>query len=367
MRAAVVLHVPYSPHSSVVIGYDRLARRMAARGHTLEIVPPDAIRPGLNPRLHPIVLPLLVRRWLAHRTDLDLVIFHSYTGWLAARPRAATRIVTAFHGFEPLFHEALAAETRRRGGSLTARYALMYGTLMPHMLRRACRRSDLVLCLNDDERHALVEGGYAPASKIALGWHDAPSAFFQPHTYRDRATTVLCVMQWLPTKGTAYLVDAFSSLAAAHPDLRLVVAGSLVSEEDVCREFPEALRSRVSVHPTFDPAQHRALLAGADIFVHASLSEGFSRAVIEAMASGLPVVTTRTGFAVDRLTDGVDARIVPVADAAALARAAGALIDDRAAREALGLAAQAHASRLRAADGTSAQIALFEQLVAAAA
>jgi glycosyltransferase involved in cell wall biosynthesis len=365
VRAAAVLHVPRSPHASVAIGYEQLARRMRERGHSLEIVTPADLQPRrVSPRLNPVLLPLLVRRWVRRRPDLDLIIFHSYTGWLAGRPRPGLRTVVAFHGFEPLFHQALAAETARRGGRLSARYALMYGRMMPRMLRRACRAADLVLCLNGEERAALVDGGYARDEQISLVWNDAPQAFFQPHDYRPRAAVLLAVMQWLPTKGTAYLVEAFTALARAHGDLRLVIAGTLVPAGTVRADFPPDVRGRVDVRPTFVEEEHRALLAAADIFVHPTVSEGFSRAVIEAMAAGVPVVTTRTGFAVDRLASGEDAVIVPVADAAALATAVDRLVGDAGRRARVGRAGQVHAARLRAEDGAAHRVALFESLLA---
>lgn len=333
-------------------------------GHSLEIVTPADLMPrGLSPRLHPIILPLLVRRWVRARTDLDLVLFHSYTGWLTGR-RRPLRTVVAFHGFEPLFHQALAAETRRRGRRLSARYALMYGTLMPRMLRRACRSADLVLCLNREEFDAIVEGGYAPAGKVRLMWHDAEASFFMPHDYRARAARILAVMQWLPAKGTVYLVEAFTALARRHPDLRLAAAGTLLPPDAVCADFPEDVRNRVDVHATFNEEEHRALLREADLFVHPSLSDAYSRAAIEAMAAGVPIVMTRTGLAVDRLTDGEDARIVPIADTAALASAIEPLLDDARERRRLGEAARAHAERLRTADGTGMLVSMLESLAA---
>ena len=363
MKAAIVLHVPNSVHSSVVAGYADLAARMAARGHSLEIVTPADLSPGLNPRLNPLVLPLAVRRWLRRRGDLDLVMFHSYLGWLAPRPAGGPRMVTCFHGLEPLYHRALELETSRRGERLSRRYALMYGALMPRMLKRACRRSDLVICLNAQERDMLVSEGYADAGKVAVGWHDAPAEFFRPHAYRPRVETLLCVMQWLPTKGTRYLVEAFTRVARARRELRLVVAGTIVPAAEVLADFPEDVRGRVTAVPVFTPEEHLDLLARADLFVHPSLSEGFSRAVIEALAAGVPVISTRTGFAVDRLADGVDALIAPVADAVALAAAIERLSDDEPARRRLGQAGQAHAARLREADATGRLQAWLEQLV----
>lgn len=336
---------------------------MTARGHSLEIIAPDALWPGLDARLNPVALPLAVRRWLPTRPDLDLVMFHSYMGWLAPRRGARPRFVTCFHGFEPLHHRALEAEAARRGERLSRRYAFMYGTVMPRMLKRACRRSDLVVCLNAQERDWIVTEKYADAGKVAVLWHDAPAEFFRPHRYRPRVETVLSVMQWLPTKGTHDLVEAFTRVARVRPELRLVIAGTLAAASDVLAVFPDEVRSQVEVVPVFDQAEHRALLDRADLFVHPSLSEGFSRAVIEALAAGLPVVSTRTGFAVDRLVDDVDAVIVPVADSAALAGAIERLYDDASARRRLGEAGQAFAARLREADSTGTLLAWVERLV----
>lgn len=364
MRAAAVLHVARSPHSSVVAGYERLARRMASRGHTLEIITPADLRsPGADPRLLPLVYPLLVRRWMRTRRDLDLIVFHSYTGWLAPRSPGAPRIVVAFHGFEPLFFAAQQEEARRQRRSLSARYRTMYGALMPRMLRRACRRADLVICLNPAERDALIAGGYAKAENIMQAWHDAPDAFFVQRAHRPTAARLIAVMQWLDTKGTAYLVPAFTELARRRSGLTLLVAGTLADADTVRGAFPEDIRERVEVCQTFDQQQHRAMMASADLFVHASLSEGYSRAVIEAMAAGLPIVTTSTGFAAG--VESSDAAvIVPPGDAGALVAAIEPLLDDMPARAALGAAAFAHASRLREADSTGAIVARFESLLA---
>lgn len=336
---------------------------MAARGHALEIVTPAELWPGLDPRLNPILLPLAVRRWLRRRPHLDLVLLHSYLGSALPRARRA-RAATMFHGLEPIFHRALEAEAARRRSRLSRRYALMYGRVMPRMLKRACRNSDLVFCLNGQERDLLVSEHYAAPDRIELTWHDAPDDVFEAHDYRAEALTLLAVMQWLPAKGTRDLVDAFTRVAHARPRIRLTVAGTLLSVADVRASFPEDVRARVDVIPVFDRPTHRALLARADLFVHSSLSEGFSRAVIEALAAGVPVISTRTGFAIDRVSDGIEARVVPPAEPLALAAAIEQLAGDVDARTRLGVAGQAFARRLRQADSTGTLLSRLEQLVA---
>ncbi len=70
------------------------------------------------------------------------------------------------------------------------------------------------------------------------------------------------------------------------------------------------------------------LLACMDVFVLPSLGEGISNTVLEAMATGLPVIATRVGGNPELVQDGVTGLLVPVADVPALAAAIVALVDD---------------------------------------
>jgi glycosyltransferase involved in cell wall biosynthesis len=148
----------------------------------------------------------------------------------------------------------------------------------------------------------------------------------------------LFVGQWLPAKGTRDLVDAFTALAG-RADLDLACVGTGTPEATVLADFPDAVRGRVRVRPRVDRDELHAELARADLFVFPTLSEGFGNALLEAMAASLPIVTTPFGAAVDLLRDGVNAAVVPPADAAALAARIEALMADGPARAALGRAA----------------------------
>lgn len=79
------------------------------------------------------------------------------------------------------------------------------------------------------------------------------------------------------------------------------------------------------------------LLRMMDIFVLPSLAEGISNTVLEAMASGLPVIATRTGGNPELVDDGDNGFLVPVGDSAALAKSIAKLIGDPAAIKAMGL------------------------------
>jgi glycosyltransferase involved in cell wall biosynthesis len=77
-----------------------------------------------------------------------------------------------------------------------------------------------------------------------------------------------------------------------------------------------------------------ALYAALDAYAVPSRQEGGPKGVLEAMASGVPVVSTRVGQAAELIEDGVNGRLVDVGDAAALASALVEVAGDRALVEA---------------------------------
>jgi poly(glycerol-phosphate) alpha-glucosyltransferase len=98
-----------------------------------------------------------------------------------------------------------------------------------------------------------------------------------------------------PKKGLPHLLRAWQKLASKFPDWRLLVAGNdqLGHEAELKKLTSELglLTSVIFLGPLYGEAKKQAL-AGADIFVLPSFSEGFSMAVLEAAACGLPVLLT---------------------------------------------------------------------------
>ncbi len=369
MNALFVIHTPKDPQTAVFKVVAEQAEVLHARGHSVEILAPEdfAIARMVGSRFNPLLFPVLLAiRLLRQGRDLDLIKLHSYSGWLFTLLRPVRRewrkikIVTEFHGLEPIFFAALQEETRRAQRRLSWRYRLINGWFMDRIIRIACRRSDRVLCLNTSELSFLADRQWADASNLGVFKNGVSGEFFEVgRDHARHAETLLFVGQWNERKGIRYLVAAFARIAAERPDVHLICAGTLCTADNVLQDFPAEIRSRVTVYPRVTREELIQLHSQADIFVFPTLFEGSSLALLEAMASALPIVTTPVGAAPDILQDQTSALLVSSRDSVLLAAAVCRLIENPAMRGMLGTNARAAAETYRS---TSVLIQNAEQL-----
>jgi glycosyltransferase involved in cell wall biosynthesis len=351
LRFLFVIHTPRDERTAVFMSTSRIAEQLRRHGHIVEILTPTDF-PIDVPRLRPLIYPFLILRRAPWR--FDVTVFHSHAGWAfhalgrlwPPRRRSApsgVRTVTMFHGLEPLYHAAVQRELARRGQRLSRRFRLLNTVIVPRLLRMSCRRSDRVLCLNASEAAYLVREGWCEPDALAVVANGVETDFFVEPVHHGRGTTVLFLGQWLPAKGTRSLVDAFARIASARPDATLVCLGTGAPAATVLADFNAGLRSRVKVVPHATRTEVLNELLGADAVLFPTLSEGFSGALIEAMATGRGIAATPAGAAAELLRDDVNALLVPYADPVALAHAAVRLLDDGDLRQRLGRAAAASA------------------------
>jgi glycosyltransferase involved in cell wall biosynthesis len=151
---------------------------------------------------------------------------------------------------------------------------------------------------------------------------------------------LLFVGTWLDRKGVYYLAEAFKLVAKKVSEARLTVAGSSAPAEQVKEMFATEVRDRVSVIPVVKREDVLALYAGHDIFVFPSLVEGMPLTLLEAMATGMPVVTTNTCGMADVVENHVNGLLVPATNAEQLAAGIERLCQSADLRKRLGLAGQ---------------------------
>ena len=156
------------------------------------------------------------------------------------------------------------------------------------------------------------------------------------------AYIVAALGRLVPVKGFDLLVEALPRLAGEVPAARVLLVGE-GPERAALEARARALGVAARLHVTGATTEIAAHLAAADVLAAPSRNEGMGRALVEAMALGLPVVATAVGGIPAVVVDGACGRLVPAGDAGALAAALAALGRDARLRETLGRAAAARA------------------------
>ena len=228
--------------------------------------------------------------------------------------------------------------------------------------KMAFRRASAVTACSEDLRARAVAMG-ANARMSAVIPYGVDSNAFRPDTgarARGRARLsagddvpiVLAVGRLVSKKGFEYLIDATARLTHDFPNLRVAIAGD-GDLKDTLRARAEA--AGVAGHVQFlGVVPHHEvpdLLAAADVAVAPSVHDeagnvdGLPNTVMETLASGTPLVATRTGGIGAVATDRETARLVPERDAIALASAIGDLLSQPALRTSIGMHARAFVVR----------------------
>ena len=160
------------------------------------------------------------------------------------------------------------------------------------------------------------------------------------------------------------LLEAAREVVRERPDVRFVIVG-----EGERRAELEALRRRLGLegHVIFAGFRHDLdrLLPAFDVFCLSSHQEGLGTSLLDAMAFGRPIVATAAGGIPDAVEDGVTGCLVPVRDAAALARSLLALIADPSRRTEMGARGrQRFLARFTAEHMVEGTLAVYAELFA---
>ena len=229
---------------------------------------------------------------------------------------------------------------------------------------------DLIIANSEAGRRDLIAKGVA-ARRLAVVRNGLDLTRFAALASRSQGPTdgprIGMVAQMEARKDQAGLVEAFARIAGEFPGARLILAGGGSLRPRVEASIRRAgLEKRVDLPGTIDRPE--LLYGSLDLYVQASASqEGTSNSIIEAMASGLPVIATDIGGNREVLEHGVSGLIVPAGRPDRLAASIASLLGDAALARRLGNAARERALRLYSRDTMiEAMIGIYESALAGA-
>jgi glycosyltransferase involved in cell wall biosynthesis len=276
--------------------------------------------------------------------------------WRLARLYARHKVdLIQAHQYTPFFYALLSRMLSRRPVLFTE-----HGRHQPDYPRRKrivanrllLRRRDRVVAVGEAVRQALIANEGIPPRRVEVVYNGIDTARFGEAGDRDAVrremglpADELVVIQvarldYLKDHGTA--VRAMGQVVRQAPRARLLLVGEGPEEAAIRGQVErEGLQDQVRLLGLRRDVAR--LLHAADVFLLTSVSEGVPLTLIEAMAAGLPVVSTDVGGTAEVVVEGETGYLAPAKDDAALATAILRLAGDPALRQRLGEAGKARA------------------------
>lgn len=278
-------------------------------------------------------------RRLIEENDYDLVhaFFGFPTGWLCRRSAAKLPYIISLRGSD------VPGEN--------VRFKLEYKIFGPLVFKPIWRNAAaLVACSEGLKRRALE---FMPSASIDVITNGVDLQRFRPAGHSDRPGNtktaaeplkLLTVGRLSATKRVDLLIEAVRILARNGSSVYLTIVGGGALEAGLRRSVAHAgLSDTVEITGRIDAEHMPQVYRRNDVFVSASMQEGMSNAMLEAMASGLPIVTTRCEGVEELIADnGV---VVDRADPEQIADVIRKLAAEPRTREGLSIAARNRAEK----------------------
>jgi len=171
-----------------------------------------------------------------------------------------------------------------------------------------------------------------PKQEISVIYNGIDINRFQPNE-EDKPKNEFIIMpgasRITQRKGLKYLIQAFQKVASRHPRLRLEIMGEGDEKNNLEKQVKEAnLSDKISFLGRIPQEKVAKYYQRASLFVLPSLNEGMSNAMLEALASGLPLIATDTGGSKELITEKENGFIVKMKSAEDIAAKIELLFND---------------------------------------
>ncbi|HZR23157.1 MAG TPA: glycosyltransferase family 1 protein [Vicinamibacterales bacterium] len=318
-RVAETLHAALVAHHASEFSVERIAPEFARAATAMPLVGEAHVATKIDRFVNRFLRYPQHARTLTDRFDVFHIVDHSYAHVAHALP--AERTVITCHDLDA-FRSILEPEREPRSEAFRlATRRVLTG------LQRAAR----VMCDTAAVRDQLVGANLISASKIVVAPLGVDDAFFAETRDADAASgaiELLHVGSTAPRKRIDVLLRIVASLAPAFPRLRLVRVGDPLTDEHRALARNLGVADRIDERGLVDEATLPSLYRDATLVLQPSDREGFGFPVIEALASGTPVVAS--DLAVLREVGGAAVTFVPVGDDTGWASAVASLLRERA-------------------------------------
>lgn len=346
MKILMSIHEKFLENSGSAGSTYRLGQEYKKMGHEVSFFSMDDLPSYLSPYLARILFPEYVAAHIAKlvgQSGLDVVDCSLGDGWAWTKIARLQRwskplVVSRSHGLNHLEHLWSLEEARQGRLHLSRIYPLYRGSIQLWEVASSLKDADLAFLLNQKEATYAIENLRVDPHKVCLVANGIPESFIGlPFASRsngaDQTIRIAQVGTYIQRKGIEYSAPALRNILKRFPNVEVSFLGIGFPELEkpetvVYSDFEPELHSRIRVVPFYEHATLPELLKGHQIKLFPTLSEGFGKALVEAMACGLVPITTNTDGPMEIVKDGHDALVIPMRDSNAIERAIESLLLD---------------------------------------
>jgi len=342
--------VPRRREGGVAAIIYNLGRELERLGHQVTyIFLDDLVTPGsVSPRFIDLVFSYRLARYIAqNRNKFSVVNLHAPCGMVYGIGRSWARrnglppYVMTLHGLEERRVHVMRREADKgRAWNFGWKNRMWHRFYHFPRFRCAIWTADGAHVYSRDVWNCLVLNYDLDDDRVRYIANGVEPRFFASRRYGvNGKVRLLYAGTWLDQRGIFYIRDALRNMAARKLSFSMTFAGPGVPANEILRFFGDALAEHVTIRDVVPAQRMQELYAEHDIFVFPSLMEGLPSVLLEAMAGGMPVITTETCGMPDVVEDGFNGLLIPPADARALEEGIMRLANSEGLRARLGTAA----------------------------
>ena len=325
-----------------------LGRELERRGHRITyIFQEDLINTPVSFRFRELIFAKRLAAYIArHHQRFSIVDLHAPDGmfygfrkrWRDSYPP----YVMTLHGLEERRIHVLTREDKKgRAFNFSLKNRIWHRVYHMPRYRWAILNADGARAYSRDVWTMLQLKYNLDSDRVAYIPNGVESRFFIPRESRSEdSVRLLYAGTWLDQRGIFYLREALQGAARQFPGLTLTITGGGVSQQYLDEFFGTELAGKVESMAVVDSGRMQEIYAQHDVLVFPSLMEGLPGVLLEAMATGMAVITAETCGMTDVVLSGVNGLLVPPADSKALEAAILRLARSPQLRQTLGSAAR---------------------------
>lgn len=327
-----------APGSTLMLGreYEKL-------GHTVYYYSMDQLPDWIPRKLHSLSFPWFTAAHinkLLNEDKIDVIDASTGDAWVwetvfKKLSKNLPLLVTRSHGLEHAVHIETLEEARKKNIKLSWKYPIYHGGFRLWEVAKSLRCADIAFFLNHLDSQYAIQHLCVDPERAVVSPNGIPDSFLNlpckllEDSY-DKGMGIVQIGTYIPRKGVQYSVPALNSILKRYPKSYVCFLGTCCTENLVYEDFEPEVRSRVKVIPKFTHNDLPSLLKGYHIKILSSLSEGFGKVLLEAMACGLVPISTKTPGPLEIIQDEYNGLLISTSDSKAIEESVDKLISNKA-------------------------------------